>query len=418
MHAFLWRKGVMTDLGSLDRIPFSTALSINSSGQIVGNVGDALYATLSEDGGPMVDLNTLIPANPGLVLWNALYINDRGEIAAQGTLSNGDVHSFVLIPCDENHPGVAGCDYDLIDAETAAAHVSLDPTQHPKALTPGTRMPGMLNRLRSPKGRPAPGRAPAAVASLAISATPATADWLADRPLVPGSIAYCEISNGALTGACVQTAAFNQCQITSNGCPSGMPASGSVQRTCGNNTVYLSAIRCFSVAGFDLSAAALTPATISPGKSASSTVTVSGYGSFGGTVVFTCSVQPFPLLAPTCSISPSSVKSGTTTLTVSTSAPTGALLHGTDTGVRYALWLPLFGLLATAVGFGSKQKNRKAKIATAALSCMLFAGLVLQFACGSGSSSNPGTPTGAYTVTVTGQSGAVVSSTTAMLTVQ
>jgi probable HAF family extracellular repeat protein len=125
-HAFLWRKGVMSDLGSLDGIQFSTALSINASGQIVGNVGDAVLATLWEDGGPLVDLNTLIPSNPGLVLFDALYINDSGEIAAQGTLANGDFHSFVLIPCDENHPGVEGCDYSLVDAAAA----SQNPTHH------------------------------------------------------------------------------------------------------------------------------------------------------------------------------------------------------------------------------------------------------------------------------------------------
>ncbi len=88
----------------------------------------------------MVDLNTLVPSNPGLVLWNALYINDRGEIAAQGTLSNGDDHSFVLIPCDENHPGVESCDYSMVDAATAAA-------QSPARLRSSS---GMQHPLRSP----------------------------------------------------------------------------------------------------------------------------------------------------------------------------------------------------------------------------------------------------------------------------
>jgi probable HAF family extracellular repeat protein len=428
-YAALWQKRggkwQKADLGIFNVSGCPSATSVNASAEVVGTDYCNNLPFISEDGANIVDLNTLVPPNSGLQLNEVGQINDRGEIAINASDANGNNHTVVLIPCDENHPDVSGCDYDLIDAETAAPHVSLDPAQHPKPLAPGTRMSGMVNRFRSPRNRPTPvhGTVPAPAAILALPDTPGSTDLLAEHLSAPqyGTTAYCQISGGALTGGCIQTAGANTCQLTFNGCPAGMPAGGSVPFSCPNgNQVSLSTIKCFSVPGFDLSATALTPATISPGKSASSTLTVSGYGSFGGTVVFTCSVQPSPSLAPTCSISPSSVKSGTTTLTVSTSAPTSALLHGTDAGVRYALWLPMFGLVATGVGFGSKQKNWRAKIATAVLSCVLFAGLVLQFGCGggSGSGSNPGTPTGAYTVTVTGQSGAVVSSTTATLTVQ
>ena len=127
----------MTDLGTLYDIQFSTGLSINAKGQIVGNVGDeGGVATLWEDGGTLADLNILIPSNPGLVLYNALYINDSGEIAAQGVLPDGvTIHSFVLTPCDENHPGVEGCDYSMVDAATAVAQSTARPylpsvTQH------------------------------------------------------------------------------------------------------------------------------------------------------------------------------------------------------------------------------------------------------------------------------------------------
>jgi len=36
-HAFLYKNGVMTDLGTLNGYPFSAANSINAQGQIVGS---------------------------------------------------------------------------------------------------------------------------------------------------------------------------------------------------------------------------------------------------------------------------------------------------------------------------------------------------------------------------------------------
>ena len=121
--AFLWKNGEMTDLGTQDGDPCSNALSLNSKGQIVGGSSDCftfLHAFLWEDGGPMVDLNALVPSGSGLTLTEATSVNDRGEVAAQGILTNGDTHTALLIPCDENHPGLEGCDYSMVDAAEVA----------------------------------------------------------------------------------------------------------------------------------------------------------------------------------------------------------------------------------------------------------------------------------------------------------
>jgi probable HAF family extracellular repeat protein len=148
-RAFLWRNGVMTNLGTLGTDPDSEAFSVNLQGQVVGGTGIFNVvdhsAFLWEHGGPMVDLNTLVPPNPNLQLTLALYINDRGEIAALGTFSSGDRHAFVLIPCDENHAGVEGCDFDTVDAETAAQERPAQITAASAAasfakLTPAERM--------------------------------------------------------------------------------------------------------------------------------------------------------------------------------------------------------------------------------------------------------------------------------------
>jgi probable HAF family extracellular repeat protein len=123
-RAFLWKNGVMTNLGTVAGEPCSGANSINSHGQIVGfGSGDCFnedHAALSENGGSLVDLQTLVLPGSGVTLTNAIFINDQGEIAARGVLSNGDGRAVVLTPCDENHPGVEGCDYSMVDAATAA----------------------------------------------------------------------------------------------------------------------------------------------------------------------------------------------------------------------------------------------------------------------------------------------------------
>jgi hypothetical protein len=65
-------------------------------------------------------LNALIPPDSALYLQFVQNINDRGEIAGMGVDSSGNTHAFLLIPCDEQHHGVEGCDYSQVDATTLA----------------------------------------------------------------------------------------------------------------------------------------------------------------------------------------------------------------------------------------------------------------------------------------------------------
>jgi len=116
--AFLWKNGVLTDLGNLGRT--SAAEGINSSTQIVGGSrinSTTVHAFLWENGGPMVDLNSLVPPGSALTLTEAWSINDGGEIAGWGKLANGDVHVILLVPCDEKHPGQCE-DYSMIEVAT------------------------------------------------------------------------------------------------------------------------------------------------------------------------------------------------------------------------------------------------------------------------------------------------------------
>jgi probable HAF family extracellular repeat protein len=122
----------MHDLGALEGCAYAWAL--NDQGQVVGNWGGMqcnLGAFLWEDGGPMVDLASLIVP---VSVWTGLgtvSINNRGEIAGVGTDPAGNSHAILLIPCDGNHPGIEGCDYSL-----AIATVDIGPT-HTTVLSAG-----------------------------------------------------------------------------------------------------------------------------------------------------------------------------------------------------------------------------------------------------------------------------------------
>lgn len=147
--AVLWRDLAMTDLGTVSGDSCSNAYYVNSRGQVVGTsesrelclIPTGEHAFLWE-GGPMVDLNTLIPPGSSLQLTFAIAINNRGEIAGFGVpvgCAAQDVglcgHAYVLIPCDENHPNVDGCDYSPVEAtadpQSPAPRDLPSVTQHP-----------------------------------------------------------------------------------------------------------------------------------------------------------------------------------------------------------------------------------------------------------------------------------------------
>ena len=69
----------------------------------------------------MIDLNVFVPPASHLTLNEVETINERGEIFGGGTLASGESRAFLLIPCDENHPAIEGCDYSLMEVSTVAA---------------------------------------------------------------------------------------------------------------------------------------------------------------------------------------------------------------------------------------------------------------------------------------------------------
>ena len=151
--AVLWHHGVMYDLGTVPGDACSRGRGLNASGQVVGGSSDChnfLHAFLWENGGPMLDLNTVIQPGTGYQLTNAFNINDRGEILAKaapiGFTPNDDAdlgHLVLLVPC-----GPGECENSQVQTEGAQLDFSSARYLAPNWLTRDSH-PGMFNRLRN-----------------------------------------------------------------------------------------------------------------------------------------------------------------------------------------------------------------------------------------------------------------------------
>jgi hypothetical protein len=181
-------------------------------------------------------------------------------------------------------------------------------------------------------------------------------------------------------------------------------------------------------ASFTISATA--PATVAPGSSGTSTVTLTATNGYASPVNLTCSVSGTGSPAPTCSFSPTSVTptgSGTTsTLTIATTGSSAAISRPSN--FLYAMWLPVAGFSLMGMGFSSARSRRK-KLLGFLMIAMVMTALFLMPACGGGSSNSGGgggggctgcTPASTYTVTITGtgtDANQTTQSTTVTLTV-
>jgi len=164
-----------------------------------------------------------------------------------------------------------------------------------------------------------------------------------------------------------------------------------------------------------------TQTTITAGQSVTFTVTVTPQGLFTTPITFSCS--GLPALAD-CAFNPASVTPNastvTSTLKITTTAPTASLALPSfrhRSSPRYAMWLVLPAML-----LGTLAPKRR-RLLSYGIVLVLAGGCLLQVACGGGSSagvvgSSGGTPSGSYTITVTGAASSIQHTTTVQLTVQ
>jgi sugar lactone lactonase YvrE len=162
--------------------------------------------------------------------------------------------------------------------------------------------------------------------------------------------------------------------------------------------------------------------TVSPGGTATATLTIAPANGFSGSVSLACAVTvntPGSGNAPTCSVNPAQVNVGpgspSATLTVSAGPHAGLvrppLLHG---GGRFTAW----GMLAVAVVLGAGASRRKRGRNSRFLSLLFLACVLAGVGCGgSGGGPNVGPPA-TFKVTTTASSGSASASTSISVSVQ
>jgi probable HAF family extracellular repeat protein len=144
-HAFRWKNGAMTDLGTLAAFPCSSAKAINSRGQTVGESDDCIsveHAVLWQDG-HAIDLNDFVPPDSRILLEEADFINDLGEIIGYSLLANGDERAYVLVPCDQDQGD--GCHDET--ANFRSAGVATNPPSGSESSAAGQGNVALRNRL-------------------------------------------------------------------------------------------------------------------------------------------------------------------------------------------------------------------------------------------------------------------------------
>lgn len=256
-----------------------------------------------------------------------------------------------------------------------------------------------------------------------------------DEDQLSGAIALDASENIYITGDTDSGNGATKAFPTTNALDGTYGGTGSCVNTGGTSVpcpdAFVAAYSAATVPDFAISATA--PATVAPGSSGTSTVTLTALNGYSLPVNLTCSVTGTGSPLPACSASsfgtnPLTPTAGgaTSALTITTTGSSAALVRPSK--FFYAMWLPIAGMALVGMGFSSARTRRK-KLLGFLMIGMVMTALFLMPACGGGSSSSTTpppsgcsgcTPAGSYTVTITGtgtDAATTTHSTTVTLTV-
>ncbi len=218
--------------------------------------------------------------------------------------------------------------------------------------------------------------------------------------------AACNFSPGSLTSSGTSVLTIS----TNSNTPLGT-SSFTVTGTSGTTTHNTSVSLTVASPGFTIAAPALTPATVSAGASATSAIAITPTGGFTGSVALTCAVTGGGSPAPSCtfSLNPVTNGSGTSTLTVHTTAATSAALKWPGSSQGFGWLVASSGALFAGIFFLGVPDHRRRRLGGLGLMLLVF--VAAGAGCGGGNSTSGGstktggTPAGTYTITVTATGG-------------
>jgi hypothetical protein len=270
----------------------------------------------------------------------------------------------------------------------------------------------------------------AIVTAQSFGASPTgTITFLSDgTPLTPSGTGTTSVTSGASTGTTTLSITEPFTFSTSGSHTITATYSGDANYASVTSAGATIQVGAAGTNDFTLSAPTMLAAT--RGTAATATLTVTGQGTYAGTIIFTgasCTGLPSET---SCSFNPPSVTgSGTTTISVTTARPhaRGTQQANASHGLNGSQWWALTGggMFSCVLLLGVPRKRRWGGL----LSVLFFAVLMISVSCGGGSTggsggsggggtTDPGTPTGNYTVTVTGTSGSLTHTASLTLTVQ